>query len=181
MDKIKAASLFKGLDKMVAREKKCTGTLKLKRTLASNLLRLNQSHGGQLNACSLKLSLRKLRRFDLNFITGRNIWELIFFIILPGRRHWQRMQSLRKGIPAERFAHCPLHQGPAFEDHDHILAGVLGLVRQLRPRAGGRRVRRVHGHEQAHPDEEVLRDGLRLPGEIPSQLYLVKFASITSR
>ena len=88
------------------------------------------------------------------------------------------MQSLREGIPAEWFAHRPLHQGPAFEDHDHILAGVLGLVRQLRPRAGGRRVRRVHGHEQAHPDEEVLRDGLRLPGEIPSQLFLVKVASI---
>ena len=123
--------------------------------------------------------VRKLRRFDLNFITGRNFWELIFFITLPGRRHWQRMQSLREGIPAERFAHCPLHQGPAFEDHDHILAGVLGLVRQLRPRAGGRRVRRVHGHEQAHPDEEVLRDGLRLPGEIPSQLFLVKVARIT--
>ena len=74
------------------------------------------------------------------------------------------MQSLRQGLSAERLSDRALHQSSAFEDHLDLFASRLGLLRQLRPRPGRRRVRRMHGHEQTYPDEEVLRDGLRLPG-----------------
>ena len=73
------------------------------------------------------------------------------------------MQPMRQGLSAERLPDCSVHQSSEVEDDDDLLAG--GLLRQLRPRPGGRRVRGVLGHEQAHPDEEVLRDGLRLLGE----------------
>ena len=72
---------------------------------------------------------------------------------------------MRQGLSAKWVPHRTLHQGSSFEDHFNLLSSGRGLVRQLRPRSGRRRVRRMYGHQQAHPDEEILRDGLRLLGE----------------